>query len=56
MPPRILASGPLGQNPVGANIESLYGLGRQATELYRFVRNFATLARLSFEQFSTENS
>ena len=32
-------------------IESLYGLGRQATKLQGFVWNFATFARLPFEQF-----
>ena len=39
---------------ISPKIESLYGLGRQATKL--FVWDFATLARLPFEQFSTENS
>ena len=37
-------------------IESLYGLGRQAKKLQGFVWNFATFARLPFEQFSAENS
>ena len=37
-------------------IESLCGLGRQATKLKGFVLNFATFARLPFEQFSAENS
>ena len=37
-------------------IESVYGLGRQATKLQGFVWNFATSARLPFAQFSAENS
>ena len=41
---------------ISPKIESLYGLGRQATKLYGFVWNFATLARLPFDQFSAENS
>ena len=41
---------------ISPKIESLYGLGRQATKLYGFVWNFATFATLPFEQFSTENS
>ena len=41
---------------ISPTIESLYGLGREATKLKGFVWNFATFARLPFEQFSTENS
>ena len=41
---------------ISPKIESLYGLCRQATKLKGFVWNFATLARLPFEQFSAENS
>ena len=37
-------------------IESLYGLGRQATKFKGFVWNFPTFASLPFGQFSTENS
>lgn len=37
-------------------IESLYGLGRQATKLERFVWNFKIFARLPFGQFSADNS
>jgi len=36
---------------ISPNIEHLYGLGRQATKLKRFVWNFATFARLPFGQF-----
>ena len=42
--------------PISPKIESLYGLGRQATQLQGFVWNFATFARFLFEQFSAENS
>ena len=38
---------------ISLKIESLYGSGRQATNLKGFARNFA---RLQFEQFSVENS
>ena len=41
---------------ISPKIESLYGLGRQATKFRVFVWNFATFARLPFGQFSTENS
>ena len=41
---------------ISPKIESLYGLGRQAIKLEGFVWNFATFARLLFEQFSAENS
>ena len=41
---------------ISPKIESLYGLGRIAIKLLEFVWNFATLARLPFEQFSAENS
>ena len=41
---------------ISPKIESLYGLGRQATKLKGFVWNFATFEILPFEQFSTENS
>ena len=41
---------------ISPKIESLYGLGRQATKLQGFAWNFANFARLPFEQFSTENS
>ena len=41
---------------ISLNIESLYGLGRQATKFEGFVWNFPTLARLPFGQFSAENS
>ena len=41
---------------ISPKIESLHGLGRQATKLKGFVWNFATFARLPFEQFSAENS
>ena len=41
---------------ISRKVESLYGLGRQATKLEGFVWNFATFARLPFEQFSAENS
>ena len=41
---------------ISLNIESLYGLGRQAKKLQGFVWNFATFARLPFEQFSAEKS
>ena len=42
---------------ISPKIESLYGLGRQATKFYKgFVRNFATFEILPFKQFSTENS
>ena len=41
---------------ISPKIESLYGLGRQATNFKGFVWNFPTFARLPFEQFSTENS
>ena len=41
---------------ISPKIESLYGLGREATKLYGFVWNLATFARLLFEQFATENS
>ena len=41
---------------ISPKIESLYGLGRQATKLSGFVWNFATLARLPFEQLSAESS
>ena len=40
---------------ISPKIESLYGLGRQATKLYGFVWNSATFARLPYEQFSAEN-
>ena len=40
---------------ISPKIGSLYGLGRQATKLLGFVWNFATFARLPFEQFPTEN-
>ena len=40
---------------ISPKIESLYGLGSQATKLKGFVCNFATFARLPFEQFSAEN-
>ena len=33
---------------ISPKIESLYGLGRQATKLLGLVRNFATFARLPF--------
>ena len=36
---------------ISPKIENLYGLGRQATKLQGFVWNFATFARLPFEQF-----
>ena len=39
---------------ISPKIESLYGLGRQATKLKGFVWNFATFARLPFKQFSAE--
>ena len=41
---------------ISPKIESLYGLGRQATNFKGFVWNFPTFARLPFGQFSTENS
>ena len=41
---------------ISPKIESLYGLGRQATKFEGFVWNFATFARLPFGQFSAENS
>ena len=41
---------------ISPKIVSLYGLGRQTTKLKGFVWNFATLARLPFEQFSAESS
>ena len=41
---------------ISTKIESLYGLGRQATKLEGVVWNFATFEILPFEQFSTENS
>ena len=41
---------------ISPKIESLYGLGRQATNFKGFVWNFATFARLPFGQLSTENS
>ena len=41
---------------ISPKIKSLYGLGRQATKLYGFVWNFATFARLPFEQLSAQNS
>ena len=41
---------------ISHEIESLYGLGRQATNFKGFVWNFATFTRLPFGQFSTENS
>ena len=41
---------------ISPNIESLYGLGRQATKLQGFVWNFATFVILQFEQFSAVNS
>ena len=41
---------------ISPNIESLYGLGRQAKKLQGFVWNFATFAMFPFGQFSTENS
>ena len=41
---------------ISPKIESLYGLGRQATKFKGFVRNFPTFASLPFGQFSTENS
>ena len=41
---------------ISPKIESLYGLGRQATKLLSFVWNFATFARLPFDQFAAENS
>ena len=37
-------------------IESLYGLGRQATNFKGFVWKFPTFTRLPFGQFSAENS
>ena len=39
---------------ISSKIESLYGLGRQATKFQGFVWNFATFVRLSFGQFSAE--
>ena len=39
---------------ISPKIESLYGLGRQATKYKAFVWNFATFARLPFGQFVTE--
>ena len=36
---------------ISPEVESLYGLGRQATKFEEFVWNFATFARLPFEQF-----
>ena len=42
--------------PLLPKIESLYGLGRQATKLQGLVWNFATFARLPFGQFFAENS
>ena len=39
---------------ISPKIESLNGLGRQATK--RFLWNFATFARLPFGRFSAENS
>ena len=41
---------------ISPKTESLYGLGRQATNFEGFVWNFATSARLPFGTFSTENS
>ena len=41
---------------ISPKIESLYGLGRQATNFKGFLWNFPTFARLPFGQFSTENS
>ena len=41
---------------ISPKIESLYGLGRQATKLLGFVWNFAIFVTLQFEQFSAENS
>ena len=41
---------------ISPKIESLYGLGGQATKFRGFVWKFATFARLPFGQFSTENS
>ena len=41
---------------ISPKIESLYGLGRQATKLQGFVWKFATFARLPSGQFSVENS
>ena len=41
---------------ISPKIESLYGLGRQATKFKGFARNFATFATLPSGQFSTENS
>ena len=41
---------------ISPKIESLYGLGRQATNFKGFVWNFPTFARLPFGQFFTENS
>ena len=40
---------------ISPKIESLYGLGRQATKLKGFVWNFANFERLPFKQFSPEN-
>ena len=40
---------------ISPKIESLYGLGRQATKLEGFVWNFATSAWLPFAQLSAEN-
>ena len=39
---------------ISPKMESLHGLGRQATKLLGLVRNFATFARLPFGQFSAE--
>ena len=41
---------------ISPKIESLYGLGRQATKLEGFAWNFATFGRLPFGQFSAEDS
>ena len=41
---------------ISPEMESLYGLGRQAKKFKGFVWNFPTFASLPFGQFSTENS
>ena len=41
---------------ISPKLQSLYGLGRQATKLQGFVWNFITCARLPFGKFSAENS
>ena len=41
---------------ISPEVESLYGLGRQATKFEEFVWNFATLQGSHLNNFSAENS